>query len=60
MIGSIELKYTAEILLDDRDHFLTSVRGLLTEHAQEVFTTEFAEHHSEEEMIDLIKLGIVS
>lgn len=57
MIGSIELKYTAEIILDDRDHFLTSLRDPLTEHAQDVFTTEFAEHHSEEEMIDLIKLG---
>jgi UDP-N-acetylglucosamine 4,6-dehydratase/5-epimerase len=60
MIGSIELKYTAEIILDERDHFLTSFRDPLTEHAQDVFTTEFAEHHSEEEMIDLIKLGTLS
>ena len=60
MIGSIELKYTAEIILDDRDHFLTSLRDPLTVHAQDVFTTEFAEHHSEDEMIDLIKLGTLS
>jgi len=58
MIGSIEIKYTAELLLDDREHFLTSVRNPLKNHINKAFTTEFAESHSEEEIINLIKLGM--
>lgn len=58
MIGLIELKHTTEIFLDNTDHFLTSTRDTPSVHVKDAFTTELAENHSEEEMIQLIQLGM--
>ena len=58
MIGEIEMKYTTEILIDNTAHFLTSVRDPLEKHITNTFTTESAESHNEEEMTQLIKLGM--
>ena len=58
MIGSTELKFTSEILLEDSPHFLTSTRDVVNNPITETFTTKHSEMHSEEEIIRLIQLGI--
>ena len=58
MIGSTELKFTSEITLEGSPHFLTSTRDEANNHITEPFTTEHSDIHSEEEMMQLIQLGI--
>ena len=57
MIGFIELQNTTEIILDSMKHFLTSSEQSKN-HIKEVVSTEFADSHSEEEIIQLIKIGM--
>ena len=58
MIGSTELKFTSEILLEGLPHFLTSTRDAVNNPITETFTTKHSDIHSEEEMIRLIQLGM--
>jgi len=58
MIGSTELKFTSEILLEGSPHFLTSTRDAANNPITETFTTKHSDIHSEEEMIRLIQLGM--
>ena len=58
MIGFTELKYTSEVTIDSIKHFLTSSFEQSKNHIKEVFSTENADSHSEEEIIQLIKIGM--
>ena len=58
MIGFTELQYTSEVILDSIKHFLTSSSEQLKNHIKEVVCTENADSHSEEEIIQLIKIGM--
>ncbi len=58
MIGKSELKNTKEIIIDSKEHFITSFRESFEDHLLESFNTENAEEHTKSEIGELIKLGI--
>ena len=58
MIGFTELQNTSEVTIDSIKHFLTSSFEQSKNHIKEVVSTENADSHSEEEIIQLIKIGM--
>ena len=58
MIGEKELAFTKEVKIDSIEHFLTSFRESYQNNLKEPFNTESAEEHSENEIINFIKLGM--